>query len=176
MAESFARPEDLNTFTGRSIPEPQAVMMLAQASAVIRSFCRWHLYPSTQEALIVDGSGGVVQPLPTLRLSEVSVVREDGVELEPDEYEWSASGFLRKVGGCWTNGLRAVEATVTHGYEEAPLEVVAVCLQVAARVVASPSGVKAEQSGGLSVTYSVPGGLSGQEADVLERHRIPAEV
>jgi hypothetical protein len=170
---AFATPDDLNTFTGRTIPIAQALMMLEQASALIRSYCGWNLYPSASETLTVDGSGAAVLSLPTLHLSAVTSVTEDDVLLTTDYYEWSAAGFLRRVGASWTTKLRGVVAVVTHGYADPPLEVVAVCLQSASRAIASPAGVKTESSGGVTVAYTIPGGLNDMERTILDRHRVP---
>jgi hypothetical protein len=154
-------------------------MMLAQASALIRSYCGWNLYPSTSETLTVDGSGAAVLALPTLHVSAVTSVKEDGEALTLDtpaiqgDYEWSASGFLRRIGASWTTKLRGVVVVATHGYADAPLEVQAVCLQAAARAVADPFGAKREFAGGVQVDYTVPGGLSDMEKLVLDRHRVP---
>lgn len=176
---AFAIPAELDTFTGRTIPSVQATMMLAQASALIRSYCGWHLYPSTEEEIAVDGSGAAMLSLPTLHVSAVTSVTEDGEVLALDtptvqgDYEWSAAGFLRRVGAGWTTKLRGVVVVVTHGYADPPLEVVAVCLQSASRAIASPAGVKSEMSGGVQVTYTIPGGLNDMERTILERHRVP---
>lgn len=171
---AFATPAELNTFTGSTIATAQATMMLAQASALIRSYCGWPLYPSASETLTVDGSGAAMLSLPTLHLSGCTLVTEDGVELVfEDEYEYSAAGFLRRVGASWTTKLRGVVVVVTHGYADPPLEVVAVCLQSASRAIASPAGVKSEVSGGVQVTYTIPGGLNDMERTILDRHRVP---
>ena len=170
----FATPAELNTFTGRSIPNAQATMMLAQAAAAIRAYCGWHIYASKEVHLTLDGPGTIILSLPSLLVTEVDTVTEDDDDLVvDDDYQWSAMGVLRRVGTNWTDKLGGVVVTFTHGYAVLPPEIQAVCLQAAARAVASPSGIKSEQSGGLSVTYAIPGGLMELEKSVLNRYRVP---
>lgn len=173
MADAFATPAELNIFTGRSIDEDQATMMLAQASAAIRSHCGWHIAPEEEAEWSLDGSGSVLLFLPSLYVVSVESVTDDDEELtEEDDYQWSGAGFMRRVGAYWTSALRGVVVELTHGYDTVPDEIKSVCLQAAARAVASPAGVKSEQTGGLSVTYAIPGGLTNYEEAVLERHRV----
>jgi len=151
--------------------------MLAQASAIIRSHCGWDIWPADDVDLTVDGSGAAILFLPSLLITEITSMVEDGIELEEGvDYEWSAVGFAKRIGASWTSSLRGVAVEITHGYEEAPEDVRSVCLGAASRAVSSPAGVKQEASSGVSVTYAVPGGLNDYELAVLESYQIRGGV
>lgn len=183
--EPLATVDDLAVFTGREIDGGQAAAMLDQASAMVRSFCGWDIFPvQTNVAVTVDGSGASVQPLPTARLLAVSAVVEDGTDVDLAYVAWSQAGYLTRPGwGCrWTCAERGITATITHGYDTVPADVQAVVLGVVARATANPSGLLREQVGPFAVTYSQPtagfpasGGLAvmPHEERVLQRYAVP---
>lgn len=87
----------------------------------IRGYCGWHIAPIITETVTVDGSGGCVQLLPTLRLVDLVSISNDGtVVTDP---EWSENGAVR---GHWTGKLRGVTATITHGHVWCPADLEAV--------------------------------------------------
>lgn len=89
-----------------------------QALAAARRYCGWHVTPVTTQTFTVDGPGGPLLILPTLNLTEVTEVIEDGAPVS--DIDWSAAGMLRKRSGySWTNRYRGIVATVMHGYESA---------------------------------------------------------
>lgn len=94
------------------------------AVAVIRDYCGWHVWPPRTEELTVDGEGGYMLTLPTLKLSDVTKVTENEIDLGADSYEWSASGDLKKVLGCWTTRWRGVKVALTHGNGACPFPAV----------------------------------------------------
>ena len=86
-------------------------------SAQIRAYCGWHVAPEMTETLTVNGSGTQVVYLPTLHASSVAPVKLDGETLDPDQYEWSQDGVLRRAGHQrWPDRLRCLEVTLVHGY------------------------------------------------------------
>lgn len=69
----------------------------------------------------VDGPGGPVLSLPSLYVTGVSAVVEDGVTLDVSDLRVSTNGQIRKrSGGCWTSAYAGVTVTMTHGYTTAP--------------------------------------------------------
>ena len=97
--------------------DPGAV---AAAEARVRTFCGWHIAPSRSETVILDGSGDPSLHLPSMLVTAVASVVEDGVTLAATEYSWSVSGVLERAAGNWTSKWRAVEVNLTHGYAECP--------------------------------------------------------
>ncbi len=105
---------------GRDDAETQRQLDAALAAA--RGYCGWHVTPvDTGAQVTVDGTGGALLALPTLALSAVTAVVEDGVELDVDTLEWSLRGLVRKPHGqLWTTRFSGITATITHGYASAP--------------------------------------------------------
>ena len=92
----------------------------AAALAAARRYCGWCVTPPETVTLTIDGSGGPVLSLPTLYLTEVTAVTEDGVALDVDDLRVSKRGQIRKRSGAWwTSAYAAVEVSFTHGYTTA---------------------------------------------------------
>jgi hypothetical protein len=151
--------------------EEPTELVIEEASELIRGYCGWHLVPSVEATVTVNGSGGPVQLLPTAYLTEVTTVTEDGTEIDLDSIEWSEAGYLRRDSSAWTDTLRGVVAEITHGYAAVPKDLRAVCASMVVRTLLAPlGGVVREQVGQVSVQYGTPvGPLSDVEAAVLDR-------
>lgn len=137
-------------------------------SAAIRSYCGWHVAPVLEQTLVVDGSGGSVLNLPTLRLVSVVEVKVQGAAIA--EPEWSHDGTMR---GSWPDVYRAVEAKVTHGFDDAH-DVMAVAMDAMARAANQELGGGEETIGPFSFGAS-QGAVSfyAHELAVLDRYRLP---
>jgi hypothetical protein len=159
--------------------EAAAQMLLDAVSDEVQTYCGWHIAPVITETVTVDGSGGVVQPLPTLRLLDIISVTESGTAVDVDGVQWSEAGWMVRPGCRWTCDLRGIVAEIEHGYTETPPAIVALICGVVARALANPSGVARESSGGESITYAVAADgtaslLTGAEMRILDRrYRIP---
>lgn len=147
------------------------------ASAAVRSYCGWHIAPTTTQMLTLDGSGSSTLILPTLYLTAVTDVTNDGVAV--DDVEWSQAGFARLY--RWSCRLRGVTATITHGYDQCPAEVAAVVVALARQdgSAAAMQGVKSRQVGPLAWQYAddqIGGvlGVSGAMREVLDRYKLPS--
>jgi hypothetical protein len=92
--------------------------------------------------------------LPVTKVAEVVRIVECGTELASTDYSWSALGWLRRKGQCWTREDRGLAITLTHGYANQPFELVELTCSIAARQFASPLGAIREQAGSVAVTYS----------------------
>lgn len=143
------------------------------AWSAIRAYCEWHVTPSVTETVTVDGSGGSVQFLPTLHLTALTSITNDGATVS--DPEWSEAGMVR--GAAWTSKFRGVEATMTHGYDDPPMEVVAVARNLAESAGAMP-GARQITSGPHSVTLTEAAqagasAMSPAHHAVLDRYRIP---
>lgn len=153
---------------------------LAQAEALVRGFCGWHIAPSRTETVSVRGRGLATLLLPSMRVTAVSSVTVDGLALTAeDDFTWSAAGVLTHA-GRWING-KVVSVAMTHGYSTPPAEVTGVVQAVAQRAVDNPGSLVRTQKGPFSDTYSTTGSnqvgtlaLLDSEKDALRRYRIPA--
>lgn len=142
----------------------------------IRDYCGWHIAPEATETITLDGTGATIVQVPTLRLSAVASVAEDGVVLSATEYEWSADGTLRRLplGRCWTNRYRAVVVECTHGFDEVPAAIVAVVLDATSDALSTPVGAGSEQPekmGPFEFTGN-GGAFSAAQRRVLDRYRV----
>lgn len=88
-------------------------------SSVLRAVCGWHVAPLITETVSLLWDGGVAVILPTLRLDSITSVKLDGREVKG--FSWDPAGilYLERVGG---RPRRALEVTMTHGYETVPLD------------------------------------------------------
>jgi hypothetical protein len=115
-------PADLAGYTqGRlSGNDPGTADALNRALAACRRFCGWHVAPVRTGTVTLDGDGSRLLVLPTLRLTALTSLIEDGVTLDVDTLEWSARGLVRKPnGGCWSGKFGAIAVTMSHGFDEA---------------------------------------------------------
>ncbi|AIT14516.1 head-to-tail adaptor [Mycobacterium phage Carcharodon] len=92
------------------------------ARAAVRAYCGWHVTPvNTDEVLTLDGPGGPVLFIPTLRLLSLAEVVEDGVSVDVSTVRAAADGRVRKRDGTWwTDEYGSITVKVTHGYDEVP--------------------------------------------------------
>lgn len=141
------------------LPDADLVDRVLRASARIRAYCRWHVSPSITETITLDGSGQQFLMLPSLYVTDVATVTEDGTVLASDQYEWSVSGQMFRV-PRWSGHFRSVEVEFTHGYSVAPEGLRDVCITVAKRLPIEESSVSQESAGGVSRVYA--GLLAGQ--------------
>lgn len=154
--------------------------ILDQASAAVRSYCGWHIAPvETDQTITVDGHGGSRLRLPTGKLIDVAEVRNDDALIPADQLWWSTFGWIERDPGCWTTKPNGVTATITHGYDTVPDDIVEVVVSVAARAAASPTGATREQAGSVSFTWStvapgVAGGIGflAHELAILDTYRL----
>lgn len=162
-----------------SVPEGVAPEDFYAACAAVRAYCGWHIAPSVTETVTVDGSGGFTQFIPTLHLTDVASIANDGTALTTPE--WSEFGMIRfsSYPYGWTCKFRGVVATITHGYDQCPTEI----LPILTRMARNAGGRQAssESAGGETVTWT-PEAVAGAQSiplgdrAVLDRlYRIPAQ-
>lgn len=136
----------------------------AAALAAARRWCGWAVTPPEEDVTVtVDGPGTKVLSLPSLHVTEVTAVAEDGVELDVDDLRISRNGQIRKrSGACWTSAYAGVVVTMTHGYTTAP-DFDAAVEQAAASLTASASrdaAVKREKIVDVEYEWFADGSVS----------------
>ena len=94
---------------------------LDAALAAARTYCGWHVTPVlTNSQITVDGPGGRVLALPTVKITALSAITEDGVTLDLADVQWSERGLIAKNDGAfWSRNYRSITVTFSHGYAEA---------------------------------------------------------
>lgn len=123
------------------------------AEAMVRNFCGWHIAPSKTEEVTLDGPGGVTLILPSLRVTAITSIVEDGVTLPESAYTWSQGGVVKRVEGRWSEKHQAIEVTMTHGYDRCPVDIEWELDRLAKAPNAAPAGIVKGQVGQVSVTY-----------------------
>lgn len=152
---------------------------LEQAEALVRGYCGWHIAPSragvehTFQAVASN-----VLLLPSLHVTAVTEITENGVALDPDGFSWTEAGVLTR--GCWSWSTGPITVTFTHGYTTVPPEVVGVVQAVAQRAVDNPGSRPRAQAGPFADSYSQVGfnqapalALLDAEKTILDRYKLP---
>jgi hypothetical protein len=171
-------PELAPLLTAADLPDlADATTVAEEVTAAIREHCGWHVAPAWAEVLELDGQGGTLLTLPTLRLTAVALVEVDGVAVT--DYTWSRRGQLRRWAG-WPTGFRSVAVTVTHGYPEVPRIVVAAGRAAGKRELENPRKLRSASALGVSEVYTVPAtgepygvSLSKVEQRMVARYKLP---
>lgn len=148
-----------NKYAGDARIEPN----LAAASAAIRNYCGWHVYPAqvcelTERQLRVNGrvkrSGtDLLIQLPAAFVAAVTSVTIDGVPF--DDYDLAPNGILRLFDVPPTSRRTQVAVRYTAGLADGLMG--GIKELIAGRVthaLAQPYGVQSESAGGVSITYS----------------------
>lgn len=146
----FCSIEDVEEWLQIDIPEGKegsASRAIAEASASIRNYCRQDFDEVEDDEATLDGTGTSKLLLPQLPVTEVTEVLVDDEALESDDYVLGQHGILHRVGARWPAGIQNVIVTYSHGYDEIPADVAAICARAAGR--AYQAGLRAEESGGV---------------------------
>lgn len=95
---------------------------LDAALAAARRYCGWHVTPVlVDDEVTLDGPDSQLLILPTLKMTELTEVDEDGEELNLADLNWSARGLIAKRSGYWwTPMFGAITVIFSHGYADAP--------------------------------------------------------
>lgn len=166
-------PGDLGAYQAG---DPQ--FLINQATADVRRYCHWHVTPSLTEIVTLDGSGSLFQSLPSLNVTAVTSVTEDGVLLDPSAYTWSQAGYeWSQVGQLWrsrpwSGHFRSIVVEMTHGYDQAP-DLAGVILARASRMQGNPNAATRTQVGQVSEQLEVSSGFTAEEINVLDLYRLP---
>lgn len=157
--------EDLAGFPGAPFSD-QVVRTVAES---VRGECGWHIAPVVTETITVDSPGGEVLLLPTLKIGEVTAVRDVTAETPRAVTGWRASpsGMLVLTGG-WPRGYAAIEVDLTHGYTTCPDDLLGVIAERAKRGIRD-STVQQESLGSRSVTYRAGG---EPPTSVISRYKV----
>jgi hypothetical protein len=170
---------DLATYQALASGEGLEQLRLSAIIRDIRDYCGWHIAPTMDATITVDGSNAKVFQLPTLRLNSVTSVTENGTELVDDaDYRWSADGSLIRA-HRWTGRYRGVVAVVNHGYDQVPESITSVILDATGTALAVPVGEAVAASVGETMgpfSFERPDfkvEFTAAQRRVLDHYRIP---
>lgn len=139
----------------------QAEFLLELAGACIEEETGQPLQQST-DTVILDGTGGRRLLLPRWPVTAVSSVTllNDTADDEvltfgaDHDYTWSAAGTLTRVGACWPEGDRNVEAEITAGFTTIPMSMKRIALRLCVAPWHNPGSLSQESLGDLSRSYN----------------------
>lgn len=166
-APDFVTTADLDNYTSGD-----SATLVEQAQATIRAYCGWHVAPNITETITLDGTGNRHLWLPSLFVTDVTAIVDEGTTLTTEDYDWSESGYLERRSGYWSIRPRQIQVTLKHGLEDIPADVVGVAVGLAARAAVSPAGVRREAAGAVSLEYEL-GRLLQDERSILDRYKLP---
>ena len=180
---------DFNQYTANKYAGDSRVAAdISAASAAIRNYCGWHVYPSEACELnttFYDRRVGVVYgeiliQLPAAYVTEVTSIKIGGVTHE--DYVLEPNGLLRIYNIHWHDIHRYTKLVVdyTAGLPDELMD--SVKELIAHRVthaLASSAGVQSETAGGVSITYNAgwvnsarATALADDNKEVLAPYRI----
>lgn len=153
--------------------DPRLQAACAAASEAVRRYCRWHVAPVIEETITLDGSGGKILQVPSMRVVDVSAVCINGEEIPADAYSWSAAGLLELHGSRFPRRYRSVGVALRHGYDTAP-DLSALASQIARFALASPMGRTREQAGQVAVSWGTAQGMNFSESalEMMKPYRL----
>lgn len=146
-----------NKFTGDARTESN----IASATAAIRNYVGWHLYPELPCKLLTSffdrriskGSGGILIQLPAKYVTEITAITIDGEGY--DKYVLEPNGLLKVYNVLPCAEYATVEIEYKAGLPADLMDAVkALTAQRVTHAVASSYGVTSEAAGGVSVTYN----------------------
>lgn len=180
----FATPADVENFTKGQIEasDPRVLDAIKAVTSSIRREAGWHIGPVVEaHQVTLDGPGGQVLHLPTLRLVNLVSVTQLGeaLDLAGESHDWSELGLVEKRDGTfWTDRYRKIVAVMDHGFDDTS-DLKFLTLSLLARGLSSPLGATREQAGSMSIQWAtaVPGVAGGlvpipSEQRIMDRYRL----
>ncbi|KWT61832.1 hypothetical protein ADL21_11135 [Streptomyces albus subsp. albus] len=180
---AFATPAELAAFLDDAgLDAARAGVVLDAVSDEIREAVGWSVTAETDMTVVLDGSGTPDLLLPTLYLTTVASVVENGVLVAASGYRTYQHGsLLRIVGDCpvaWTGRRQGVTVTYSHGYAPGAVPGVfkTVALEAAGRLADNPGfALKSRSVGQVAVSYTDARAALGPVNDPrLDAYRLPA--
>lgn len=169
MTNDLCEVEDLSGFPGA--PFSQEVVDAAVAN--LRAHAGWHIAPSRTETLELDCAGGARVPLPSLRVTAVSEVRDTSSDtpVVVQDFRWSKAGILSR--SSWPCGFQALEVDLTHGYDKCPPELLG-AIAAGCEFIKTNRMVAAQAAGPFSQTFR-DGSTAGAASDEsVARYVLPS--
>lgn len=158
----------------KSSPPDNAQTLLDAASASIRNYCGWNITREVVTDRVLDSYGTTVVIVPTLLLLSIESLYEYDTYLEEfADYRWSRNGMVRRRPRHkrWPNEYGCIRISYTHGYDECPADVAALCVNIAKRSDVVPTGLLQKQVGGISMQFKDTN-LSEAEMAVLNPYAL----
>lgn len=137
------------------------------AQDLVTAFCGWHISPVKTETLVLDGTGSRTLILPSLHVTDVLELVNDGTVVDPESFDWSKRGMIELRSGRFSRRFRSISVSLTHGYDFMPAQVQTVIDQL----TASGIGPQPVQVGQVRVE-TASGWVSAES--ILAPYRLPS--
>ena len=149
---------------------------ISAASAAIRAYCRWHIWPNVDDSRTFDvGARRQFLALPSLLVTAVASVEEINPRTGDtdtlayrDDYSWSPSGMLMRHGRYWRPGLQTVQVSFSHGFTDVPGSIAAVTIALAKRLPASMTATQQEAAGSVSRSFATAAASALTDLEKIE--------
>ncbi len=172
----------LDGFAAESALEARAIQLLEDATGVINDeleLPQGDDVLSAEKTVTLDGTGTcelVLPRHPVTAVAEVVEIDADGVEKTltyRDDYTWSDSGVLHRVGARWPCHQRAVRARFTAGLAQVTATLRKISCRLAAAGWNNPAGADTEEIADRRVRWHTPGmELTEGEMRQLDPYRM----
>ena len=175
MAEPLADPAELAASLGVPASDPKLLWALNAASRRFRGAVRHPVSAVTGDTVVLDGNGRESVLLPAAPVTDVSSLTLDGTPLaDGADFEWSADGFLRSLGGCWPARLRCIRVVYDHGFDLVPEDIAEVVIDQARALYRIKPGVASKTVGAQSVAFGTQAsiGVTAQWTAAVERYQL----
>ena len=147
--------------------------ILARSLSEVRRWCGWHVTPAREDSVVIDGPGGRLLRLPTLKLLTLTAITEDGVAVNLTDLEWSQTGVVRKTTGeFWTSRLGGISVTMTHGLDDAEDFETAIFSVADRRSQAAAGGAPIAVGPFRFSEEKVGSAFTGAELSILDKYRL----
>lgn len=105
-----------------SSDDEETQRQLDAALLAAQRYCGWHVSPVLSDAVVtLDGTSDYLVVLPTLMMTELVSVSEDGIAIDLADLHWSQRGLIAKRSGVrWSGLFSSIVVTMSHGFADAP--------------------------------------------------------
>ena len=147
-----------------------------RAAAEVRDEAGWHIAPVITETVTVNGRGGQILLVPSLRIVAVIAVRDVTDPASPRVLDgWrvdKSAGLLHRDAG-WPRGVASVEVEMRHGFTACPLPLYGVIRERCQLAGINP-GVRSESLASRSVQFGLVGVVD--TGAVMDRYTIRGQM
>lgn len=182
---AYATAEEFRLFVRHAGPFTeeeiaQAEFLLDLAGACVEEETGQSLELAT-DTLVLDTAGGrklVLPRWPVTAVSSVTLLKDTGDDEvltfgADHDFTWSAAGFLTRVGACWPEGDRTVEAVVTAGLASFPMSLKRIAMRLCVAPWSNPNNLASETLGDLSRSFNTATDI-GMELSGADRKLLGA--
>lgn len=157
----YGDPADLQMLVDYDLDQQRAMQLLDLVSSRVNHVIGQPI-ETAEVTKVYDGTGTrtlMLDRWPVTAVSEVVVTDTagDDTTLDPDQYRWSRSGWLTRVGGSWPAHERSVTVTFTAGFgvDAGELDLVtSIVLAAAARTAPNPQQLDSISTDGTALNFT----------------------